>query len=65
MDDAAPPEREYGDPLHSAFTAEIELLVERIRELTAEIESGKRVSMHGEQPGGCPCPAAGLPWSCH
>ena len=36
MDDAAAPERERGDPLRSAFTAEIEALVERIRELSAE-----------------------------
>ena len=53
MDDAAAPERERGDPLRNAFTAEIEALVEQIRALTAQIESGKRVagerlSMHGE-----------------
>jgi hypothetical protein len=42
MDDTAAPEQECGDPLRSAFTAEIEGLVERIRVLTAEIEAGKR-----------------------
>jgi hypothetical protein len=44
MDDTAAPEQECGDPLRSAFVAEIETLVERIRVLTAEIEAGKRVA---------------------
>jgi hypothetical protein len=53
MDDTAAPEQECGDPLRSAFTAEIEGLVERIRVLTAEIEAGKR-ERQGAAAGGIP-----------
>ena len=41
MDDVTP-ERESGDSLSSALVAEIEELVERIREVPARIEAGKR-----------------------